>query len=776
MNSMISHDLLDSQSGLFSSDNATIDRYIIINQGLCKINDAILYKPKVGIYEITAQLTNLKISPVLFTITFGDPYRLKILQQPSPYTDNVKPLVSQPIIELVDISDNRILDYINAFIGVELLPPSIKSIMPFMNLNEEGLAVFSSITIMAAYGTNYELRFYFNGQCCPNVIPVVSNTIQTTPCQNDQFYINGSYSCSECPKGAQCNSSDIIVTKNNYWRLHSQTLTFIECGSNSPCLGSVSTGECKLGYQGILCSYCQDGYSGDDCTKCPSDLSYYWTIFVVIISVAFLFCTFTIIMALRKDPNKRHLMTVCYRMAISHLQVAAQFGEIQNKFPIILRTMYRGQNSGSNFIIPTSFMDCIFPSITPYNIFFMYMFIPLSGVIIGVLVIFYSETLGFNTKRHLLTQEQKESRRRYGLITKGKTTWQIFVISVGVMIFFFYTTLIQQCVSMIICNQLDFGEPIQSIGSSPTSEIFRYGNYLKLDMSIDCESPTYRTFKYIPRLFLILYGAGVPLLLLCISNFIGRLQGEEKEIQTFAFLVAGYKKNVRYWEVTVMVRKLIIVVIVSYVDSNLQLYLSIWIITFFLLLQLYFKPFTSKIANYLETISLAVMYLILSLACLYNFQIATEGSFGFYSITIVIFLLQVLMILSLVFVAMWDAKSKIKEILAQINQNRAKINHQLENLEIRLQKDTHKNRINWVDIRSNDILKCESVSNSNFSSVLSPAPQNHSFEFNTPPSIRTNTSSKKYEMEINHHPQVVTEMIAPRRLYLTRNNSIYIDD
>ena len=80
-----------------------------------------------------------------------------------------------------------------------------------------------------------------------------------------------------------------------------------------------------------------------------------------------------------------------------------------------------------------------------------------------------------------------------------------------------------------------------------------------------------------------------------------------------------------------MMRKLMIILAVTFVpDQHLRIYLCMWIIMFFLALQLTFQPFCMQIANHLEIASLLVIAAVLNLSLLKFNSYWDPGLLGFH--------------------------------------------------------------------------------------------------------------------------------------------------
>ncbi|CDW85655.1 UNKNOWN [Stylonychia lemnae] len=84
--------------------------------------------------------------------------------------------------------------------------------------------------------------------------------------------------CKSCPSDkALCSGGSNIGPKPGFWRKSNSSSLFIQCLYEPACLGMIEPnydpiGSCNIGYQGVLCSDCQVGYSRTndfECSKCP---------------------------------------------------------------------------------------------------------------------------------------------------------------------------------------------------------------------------------------------------------------------------------------------------------------------------------------------------------------------------------------------------------------------------------------------------------------------------------------------------------------------------
>jgi hypothetical protein len=87
------------------------------------------------------------------------------------------------------------------------------------------------------------------------------------------------------------------------------------------------------------------------------------------------------------------------------------------------------------------------------------------------------------------------------------------------------------------------------------------------------------------------------------------------ELDTLAFLMGGLELKFRYWETLNMIRKLVLIVIMTYVpERRLKLYLLMWALGLTLAAQFSCRPFQQSLPNKLESVSLLSLVLSINLA------------------------------------------------------------------------------------------------------------------------------------------------------------------
>lgn len=134
-------------------------------------------------------------------------------------------------------------------------------------------------------------------------------------------------SCESCPsEKATCYGGTNVGPKPGYWRKSNNTSNFIECLVYSACLGMIPPqndpmGTCATGYQGILCTDCQKGYSrtGDyECSQCPEQSSN-----IVRLAFIFLIVIFGLVFMIRSTlmgaKNKTNVTSIYLKIVLNHV-------------------------------------------------------------------------------------------------------------------------------------------------------------------------------------------------------------------------------------------------------------------------------------------------------------------------------------------------------------------------------------------------------------------------------------------------------------------------
>ena len=105
-----------------------------------------------------------------------------------------------------------------------------------------------------------------------------------------------------------------------------------------------------------MCSLCESGYTGPQCSACPEKvLTYVEILAFVLLYVGTI--TFTMFQALRKDQGtKVNPLTVGFKMMVTYLQTLGQLAPL---FPGIPATIMKGYDIVGNVYIPADAVRCV---------------------------------------------------------------------------------------------------------------------------------------------------------------------------------------------------------------------------------------------------------------------------------------------------------------------------------------------------------------------------------------------------------------------------------
>eukprot|EP01012_Entosiphon_sulcatum_P023169 TRINITY_DN28150_c0_g1_i2.p1 TRINITY_DN28150_c0_g1~~TRINITY_DN28150_c0_g1_i2.p1 ORF type:complete len:643 (+),score=105.16 TRINITY_DN28150_c0_g1_i2:111-2039(+) len=180
----------------------------------------------------------------------------------------------------------------------------------------------------------------------------------------------------------------------------------------------------------------------------------------------------------------------------------------------------------------------------------------------------------------------------------------LYTVTVIVVIFLVYPTLIAEIARMLRCTDAIC---VEENDCHP---------FLVSDVYIRCDTPKYRRYRVLAFIFLGLYGLGVPLL-----GYIVLLSRRRQLVSTrvmglYGFLYSGYRLRRYYWEMVIMVRKMLTVVIVVFLAGLplYQIYFAMWMVSGFLSLNVFLRPWKYRVLWRLENLSLTAVVVSLNLA------------------------------------------------------------------------------------------------------------------------------------------------------------------
>eukprot|EP01059_Diplonema_ambulator_P021623 TRINITY_DN3593_c0_g1_i4.p2 TRINITY_DN3593_c0_g1~~TRINITY_DN3593_c0_g1_i4.p2 ORF type:complete len:2014 (+),score=710.59 TRINITY_DN3593_c0_g1_i4:15280-21321(+) len=210
----------------------------------------------------------------------------------------------------------------------------------------------------------------------------------------------------------------------------------------------------------------------------------------------------------------------------------------------------------------------------------------------------------FNTRIRLQPKTSPLAEHGVGVTIDLWTVWKVAVI---VILFLLYPSLTKEIALMLNCSE------------RTCVDYSTCHRYLKADTRIDCDKSPYGAFMVLAFLFFFLYGFGIPLVGWLLLRKYRRTLHTKNVLGTLGFLYSGFRRRFYYWEMVIMVRKMLVVFIVVFLDNSphYQLYLAMWILLFFALLNIFAKPFKFNVLWRLETTSLLSITTSLNIGLIY---------------------------------------------------------------------------------------------------------------------------------------------------------------
>ncbi|TNV88176.1 hypothetical protein FGO68_gene8013 [Halteria grandinella] len=196
-----------------------------------------------------------------------------------------------------------------------------------------------------------------SGKCqnCSAGTYLLEAPIKTTLCKE----------CVDADKG-ECLGGNLLYPKAGYWRSSKYSENMIGCRNDEACLGrnppyDNPLGACGEGYQGILCSDCEVGYSRTGssykCSKCPSTDTN-----VLRLLGLFVLLIVGLVMLIRSNlqsaSKEKNYMTVFFRIIMNHFQLLTLTASFDLEWPSQLQSFFSAAKPVSEVSTQFLSVDC----------------------------------------------------------------------------------------------------------------------------------------------------------------------------------------------------------------------------------------------------------------------------------------------------------------------------------------------------------------------------------------------------------------------------------
>ena len=331
-----------------------------------------------------------------------------------------------------------------------------------------------------------------------------------------------------------------------------------------------------------MCSRCKKGYGKTYgvCSKCDSGFnasSIVLVLFAILVFLALLYVLISNNLRRATSEYKASSITLSViKIIINWLQMASIAAQVRVSSNESMDRFYQVQDISNVSPFQFSSFNCMVQA-NYYTQFYATLAVPLVCVVVG----FCLTVIQFLTRK-----------------AKGVRFLDMFVMVSQMLWFFTYSMVSQIILGIFECRDLDRGISV-----------------LSADLAVQCETSKHNSAVKLGYIFGALYIAGLPLQVFA-QLYWNRNNLQDRSVKVrYMFLFHNYREGLYWYECVNMLRKigLVTALVLLQEDLGTQVFaLSILSMTY-LTLHAYIKPYSSRTLNELETGSLFVTALTLSM-------------------------------------------------------------------------------------------------------------------------------------------------------------------
>eukprot|EP00741_Cyanophora_paradoxa_P003800 tig00000718_g3694.t1 len=431
--------------------------------------------------------------------------------------------------------------------------------------------------------------------------------------------------CRPCPAGANClfGGSD-VRPQRGYWQSPYDPHKFIEC-VNKACLSDYAEGvlnatraadlvaanltnaqffalarPCAFGYEGNLCAVCVEGYgrrSDYDCQTCPEPtLSRLIAVLVVLFLI--LVASFMIRKHIKSFSKsiKEERGGILVKIFTDYLQIVSMAKGFQIRWPGVVKDMLDVQTSVASPLDSMLSLDCMFDLNTSafsrvirpfYARVVGFVSIPLLCVLLPAAILVAQPAWHrLQCWRRGRAPSEAETAKAHSHARDN------YYVSVVVTLYLIHPQITQKMFKLFSCRDLGGG-----------------ASFLQQDMKVDCNTLEFKVWQWgLGAPAIVVYGFGIPLGTFFIL-FRNRNRLNDPAIKRkFSFLYRGYEQRCWYWEIVVIIRKLLIALVVSVLDGRPQIQglIGLGILLAAMVLNLKLAPWDSDLLDVVDLCAIVV--------------------------------------------------------------------------------------------------------------------------------------------------------------------------
>lgn len=411
-------------------------------------------------------------------------------------------------------------------------------------------------------------------------------------------------------EGAYCAETGRTIwnleSQAGYWRVSSaESLSFLPCPFGSTACPSSRNGSCNEGYTGVLCAVCSPGYQlyQHKCSACSPSSK---LLLPVIIVSGVIFVLLSIFIARKFDLKE---LVISFKIVFSFCQILGSSATVYNiPWPSsLLSILLQLRIALLDFFQLTSF-SCWQTT----NFYDGYLF-----TVVGTLILVL-----FSFILHLIC---KFILPKFSLKDHKKSFQEMIVKVTTLIISIIYPSVSLTSLSLWNCTPVG-------------SEL-----YLVEDYSLICSGSTYLLYTIFNVIFVTVFVAGWPLFIFFYLFKVRQRLIEKTVLVRIGHIFSPYSHEFFYWEVVECLRKLYLTaLVVFYVHGSvIQIGMTIFVCVISLVTHISLKPFKLAWVNWLQTFSLAFLWLSFQTALVF----VSPGNTSSESLSILGYLVSIFQVL-----------------------------------------------------------------------------------------------------------------------------------
>jgi len=590
-------------------------RYTLVN-GSVLLDGIFLVEPDVGSQLFNVEANGLQDTNFTITIASGDLAQLEIRNQPiRPGFDVVQPRTLMPataLIQGVDPTGNdvRVNDRVAVAVFLEECARAadgnptqcnVTNEYPAVPMKESGLASVAPVVVPLTFGLTYRMVYSIVGRPEINV----SSVDFYASCPPLLFSVNGEAHCRPCrSEFAQCNGSNVMLTRPGYWRSSANSLEFYRCPVAKSCIAGDTLhplGTCRPGRTGPMCNVCADGWAKDFTRRCYECNSMAFNVGIIALLLTIFIsamCAYTILMVQNwtADGSRAYDSAVVLSLAVTFLQTTSVMEYFQEDWPKAVTYLWNSIGTVADFRFYTVLAsNCFFRSLGFQDSDLSLVYAGLFGLIIVIIVLvrcilwvfpraMLSTDAGIHRDETLEALKAADTQGRN--VLREHELPSIAVIATQIFVFFLLQSASYYTFAVFPCQNIDFGNNVTA-------------RLLVNDFSVSCTSESYLRVKNFATFMAVFYSLLIPAAVFAAIGY-SKYRYDAYHKLYMSFLTLGIKDDRWWWLGIVVMRKILLVLSLSFGSTPLDMYLYTWIMTGYTWAAYKLRPYKNDRHNKLE--------------------------------------------------------------------------------------------------------------------------------------------------------------------------------